>query len=129
MITFNTFVRSKNGLLTINEVKEDKINYGESITDKSHYNPQASSFISNQGYTNTKLLYHFPTGEDNGLNMALITNKNLDITEKEAVYNHLKTQTDKNINELIEQLEEDEQSDNDDIAVTNKKENSESNVE
>lgn len=123
MITFNSFIRSKNGLLTQNEVKEDNIDYGESITDKSHYNPQASSFISNQGYTNVKPLYHFPNGEDNGLNMALITNKNLDVTEREAVYNHLKTQTGKEVEKLIKQLEEDEQSDNDDIVVTNKQEN------
>lgn len=129
MITFNTFVRSKNGLLTINEIKEDVIDYGESITDKSHYNPQASSFVSNQGFNNVRPLYHFPTGEDNGLNMALITNKNLDVTEKEAVYNHLKTQTGKEVVKLIEQLEEDEQSDNDDVAVTNKNENTSNKTE
>lgn len=129
MITFNTFVRSKNGLLTQNEIQEDKIDYGESITDKSHYNPQASSFVSNGGFANVKPLYHFPTGENNNLNMALITNKYLDITEKEAVYNHLKTQTGKEIEKIIEKLEEDEQSDNDDVAVTNKKEKTETKTE
>lgn len=127
MISFNTFNRSKDGLLTQFEVKENKDNYGISITDKSHYNPNASSFISNNGYTGMNPIYHFPDGQDNGLNMAAITNKNLDITEKEALYNKLKKKTGEEIDKLVESIEELEQSSNNDID--DKKDSTESKSE
>lgn len=119
MLTYNTFKRSKEGLLTQNNVEEKKVDYGISITDKSHYNPNASSFISNSGYTGMNPVYHFPDGNDNGLNMAAITNKNLDITEKEALYNKLKKKTGEEIDKLVESIEELEQSSNDEDDSNN----------
>lgn len=122
MISYNTFERNKNGFLTQNDVKESKIDYGDSITDKSKYNPNMSSFIANQGAINNNPLYHFNDGKDNGLNMSIITNNRLDITEKEAIYKKLQKSTNEEIEKLYERLEEEERSSDDDNSSTTEKE-------
>lgn len=119
MLTYNTFDRNKIGLLTQNNYEEEIIDYGESITDKSHYNPNISTFIANQGYINNNPLYHFPDGVDNELNMSLLTNKNLDITEKEALSKKISKQTKEKIDELLNTIDDLEDTDKEEIVENN----------
>lgn len=119
MFTYNTFERSKIGLLTINNYEDEKIDYGDSITDKSHYNPNLNSFIANQGYINNNPLYHFPNGVDNELNMSLLTNKNLDITEKDALNKKITKQTKEKIDELLNTIDDLEGTSKEEIVDNN----------
>lgn len=102
MISFSTFKRDKFGLLTQHEVDEPVVDYGVSVTDKSHYNPNAASFVANTGALNARPLYDFPDGVSNGLRMSLFHAKNLDVTEKEALFERLKTQTNERLRDLLE---------------------------
>lgn len=126
MLTYNTFVRSKDGKLTMNEVKEQPVDYGESITDKSHYNPNASSFVSNSGSINSTPLYDFNDGVDNGIKYSLFRDKSLDITEQEYIYNKLKLATSEQLKELADsiELESDLSDDNKTIDIKTKTESS-----
>lgn len=113
MLTYNTFKRNKDGKLTMDNIEVVKVNYGISITDKSHYNPNASTFLSNQGQLNATPIYHFPDGQDNGLNMAVLTNKFLDVTEKDVIYQKIKQKTEEEIDKLVLSIEDLEQSSKD----------------
>lgn len=115
MLTYNTFKRNKEGKLTMEDIEVVKVNYGISITDKSHYNPNTTTFLSNQGQLNVNPIYHFPDGKDNGLNMAVLTNKFLDVTEKDVMYQKLKQKTGEEIDKLVLSIEDLEQSSKDEI--------------
>lgn len=104
MLTYNTILRSKDGKLTMNNVKEESIDYGVSITDKSKYNPDASSFISNQGSISTTPLYDFNDGIDNGIKYSLFRDKSLDVTEQDYIYNKLKMASEQQLKELADSI-------------------------
>lgn len=122
MLTYNTFVRSKDGKLTMNDVKECQSDYGVSITDKSKYYPNASSFIGNQGYINTIPHYDFADGVDNGIKYSILRDKSLDITEQEYIYNKLQLATSEQLKELADsiKLESDLSDDNTTIDISTK---------
>lgn len=104
MLTWNTFKRNKNGGLSREEIHEKRIDYGESITDKSKYNPNISSFISNMGSIRNNPLYDFMDGKDSGVRMSLFHDKSLDITEKQAIFDRFKAETENRLEVLEEQL-------------------------
>lgn len=104
MLTYNTIVRSKEGKLTMNTIKDEQIDYGVSITDKSKYNPNASSFISNQGSIYTTPLFDFNDGIDNGIKYSLFRDKSLDVTEQDYIYNKLKLATSDQLKQLADSI-------------------------
>ena len=104
MLAWNTFKRNKNGGLSREDVYEKRIDYGKSVTDKSKYNPNISSFISNMGSIRNNPLYDFDDGMDTGVRMSLFHDKSLDITEKEAIFARFKAETENRLNELEELL-------------------------
>lgn len=104
MLTWSTFKRNKNGGLSRVEIFDSRIDYGESITDKSKYNPNISSFISNMGSIKNNPLYDFMDGQDTGIRMSLFHDNSLDITEKQAIFERFKAETVNRLDELEEQL-------------------------
>lgn len=73
--------------------KVKKIGYGKSVTDKSHFRPNVNCLNNIVGAESTEIdasKYLFKDGKDNGVRIYELTDKKLDITERQAIINSVK---------------------------------------